>query len=224
MTKVLVIDDEASVRRLLKTALGPHGLEIVEAESGKEGLYQAIALRPDAILLDLGLPDIDGMEVLRQLREWFTKPILILTVRDQEEGIVQALDLGADDYLTKPFKVGELLARIRVAQRHRSSANEPVRLAGEVSIDFEARQVRLRGKEVKLTATEFDVFRVLAQNAGRVLTHRQLLREIWGPNSAEHVQYLRVYVRHLRQKLEIDPNAPELIVTEPGVGYRLVLA
>jgi two-component system KDP operon response regulator KdpE len=223
-TKLLVIDDENSVRRLLATALTPHGYDVLEAETGSEGIRQAIALRPDLILLDLGLPDLDGADVLRSLREWFPNPILILSVRDQEEGIVRTLDAGADDYITKPFKLGELLARMRVAQRHRSPGNsEQLLLAGEVRIDFGTRQVFLKSTEIKLTATEYDVLKVLAKNAGRVMTHRQLLREIWGPNSAEHVQYLRVYVGHLRQKLEADPNAPVLIVTEPGVGYRLQL-
>jgi two-component system, OmpR family, KDP operon response regulator KdpE len=222
--KALVIDDEPSIRRLLKTALAPHGVEVEEAPSGREGLVRAIALRPDVIFLDLGLPDLPGMQVLRSLREWFVQPILILSVRDREEGIVEALDLGADDYLTKPFKIGELLARMRVAQRHRNPIQESVKLAGDVTVDIKTRRVCLRGQEVKLTATEFDVLKALVRNAGRVLTHRQMLREIWGPNASEHVQYLRVYVGHLRQKLEAEPNAPVLIVTEPGVGYRLVLA
>jgi two-component system KDP operon response regulator KdpE len=221
--KVLIIDDESSIRRLLKTALSPHEIEIVEAASGSEGLAQAIALRPDFILLDLGLPDQKGLDVLKSLREWYKHPILILSVQDQEDTIVSALDEGADDYLTKPFNLNELLARMRVAERHyRNDDVGPIIQLGLVTVNLSERSIQKAGKEVRLTVTEYDVLKTLIRYAGKVLTHRQLLREIWGPNSSEHVQYLRVYIGHLRQKLEEDPNNPKIILTEPGVGYRLV--
>lgn len=220
--KALIIDDEASIRKLLQISLADQGIEVVEAETGREGIAQAIAIRPDFILLDLGLPDQDGIEILKALREWYKHPILILSVRNQESMIVQALDKGADDYLTKPFKVSELLARIRVAERHYAGDTNPVVVLGEVRIDLSSRVVTKAGQEVHLTATEYDVLKAMLRHMGKILTHRQLLVEIWGPNSSEHVQYLRVYVGHLRQKLEQDPNNPQLILTEPGVGYRLI--
>lgn len=221
--KALIIDDEPAIRRLLKTTLSSHGIEIFEAATGKEGIAQAIALRPDFVLLDLGLPDQDGSVVLKSLREWYKKPVLVLSVRNQEETIVAALDAGADDYLTKPFYPNELLARIRVAERHYASEGQEIGVVlGEVTIDISDRLVTKAGKEVRLSATEFDVLKTLLRHLGRVMTHRQLLREVWGPHASEHVQYLRVYIGHLRQKLEADPNNPKLIVTEPGVGYRLV--
>ncbi len=220
--KALLIDDEAPIRKLLKTTLKPHQIEILEAATAQEGLVQAIACRPDFILLDLGLPDRDGTEALIELRKWYRHPILVLSVRDQEEVIVSALDAGADDYLTKPFNLNELLARIRVAERHYAVDKQgPLIKIENVTIDLAERKIMRDGQTVRLTVTEYDVLKVLALHAGQVLTHRQMLREIWGPNSAEHVQYLRVYVGHLRQKLETDPNNPTIIVTEPGVGYRL---
>lgn len=221
--KTLVIDDEAPIQRLLRTTLKSHHIEVFEAETGKDGIAQAISLRPDFILLDLGLPDLDGTIILRSLREWYKRPILVLSVRDQEEVIVSALDGGADDYLTKPFNVNELLARIRVAERHYTADKAgPIIQFGKLVINLSDRKVTRDKNEIRLTATEYDVLRVLALHAGKVLTHRQLLREIWGPNSAEQIQYLRVYIGHLRQKIEDDPNNPKIIVTEPGVGYRLV--
>ncbi len=221
-TKVLVIDDEIAIRQLLVAALTDKGFTVAEAATGKDGVAQAIAQRPDLILLDLGLPDQDGSETLKALREWYRHPILILSVRNQEETIVSALDLGADDYLTKPFNVNELLARIRVAERHYADEEKAEAVFGDVTVDLPGRIVKKGKKEVHLTATEFDVLKTLIRYTGKVMTHRQLLREIWGPNASEHVQYLRVYVGHLRQKLEADPNNPRLILTEPGVGYRLV--
>lgn len=221
--RILVIDDEAAIRTFLRVSLSSHGYEVGEAATGKEGLSQAIAFRPDHIILDLGLPDMDGLEVLRQLREWSRIPVIILTVRDSEQEKVQLLDAGADDYLTKPFSVPELLARIRVAERHAASAtkDEPLFKAGPLEVDFAARTVKVQGAEVHLTATEYEILRVLIENAGRVVTHRQILNKIWGPHAVEHTQYLRVYVGHLRKKLEEDPGTPSLITTEPGVGYRL---
>ncbi len=221
--KVLVVDDEVSIRKLLKTALSDKGFEVTEAGTGNEGVVQAISTRPDIIILDLGLPDEDGMSTLKKLREWYRNPILILSVRNLEEVIVNALDSGADDYLTKPFNLNELFARIRLAERHYSTGmSEPKIDLGKVSVDLLARLVKKSGKEVRLTATEYDVLKTMIKYIDRVLTHRQILREIWGPNSSEHIQYLRVYVGHLRQKLEDDPNNPQLIVTEPGIGYRLI--
>lgn len=223
--KALVIDDEAPIRGLLRVAFKSHGIDVAEAETGKAGIAQAIAVRPDFILLDLGLPDQGGLEVLRSLREWYRQPILILSVRDQEEVIVEALDCGADDYVTKPFNLNELLARIRAAERHRlPEAAGPLLKLGSVTLDLSAREVTRDGKSLRLTVTEYDLLKALASNVGKVLTHRQLLQMVWGPNSSEHVQYLRVYVGHLRQKLEKDPNNPRIILTEPGVGYRLVTA
>lgn len=222
--KILVIDDEPALRKLLVTTLSAHGFEVLEATDAREGHAAAIANRPDAILLDLGLPDRDGLSLLTQLREWYRNPILILSVRDQEETIVAALDKGADDYVTKPFNLNELIARIRVAQKHYlGESGIGPRTVGNLIIDLEKRQVTKGGVEVKLTSTEFELLKVLLKNAGKVMTHRQLLREVWGPNSSEHVQYLRVYLGHLRQKLEPSPHTPTLILTEPGVGYRFAL-
>lgn len=218
---VLVVDDEPQIRRFLKVALEPHGYATVEAATGSEGLAQAAMRRPEVVILDLGLPDIDGAEVLKRLREWYDKAIVILSVREDEGSIVAALDAGADDYLTKPFNLAELLARIRTAQRHHGvTTSEPVFRAGPLTVDLATRKVSLSDQEIRLTVTEYDVLRVFIRHAGRVLTHAQILKEVWGPNASEHVQYLRVYVGHLRHKIEVDPSQPQFIVTEPGVGYR----
>ncbi len=219
----LVIDDEVQIRRLLRLTLEAHGYRVFDAVNGQEGLLEAAQRRPDVVLLDLGLPDMDGVEVLKRLREWSRVPILVLSVRDREEQKIAALDNGADDYVTKPFSSGELLARLRVAQRHgQPSPEAAVFHSGNLEVDLTARIVKLKGKEVKLTATEYALLRLFVQHAGRVLTHRQILREVWGPNSEEQTHYLRVYVGHLRDKLELDPGCPALLITEPGIGYRLI--
>ena len=217
----LIIDDEVQIRRLLRVVLESADYSVHEAESAAQGLTEAATRRPDAILLDLGLPDADGVKVLRRLREWSQVPVIVLSVRDDEEGKVAALDAGADDYVTKPFSSAELLARLRAAQRKtRPLPEEAVFSFDGLKIDLAARQVKRDGCEIKLTGTEYALLRLFIMHAGRVLTHRQILREIWGPKSEEHRQYLRVYVTHLRQKIELDPSAPRLIKTEPGIGYR----
>jgi len=219
----LVIDDEIQIRRLLRLTLEAQGYRVFEAVSGQEGLLEAAQRRPDVVLLDLGLPDMDGVEVLKRLREWSRVPILVLSVRDGEEQKIAALDNGADDYVTKPFSSGELLARLRVAQRHGTlPPDTAVFRSGNLEMDLTARIVKMKGKEVKLTATEYALLRLFVQHAGRVLTHRQILREVWGPNYEEQTHYLRVYVGHLRDKLEVDPGCPALLITEPGIGYRLI--
>ena len=217
----LVIDDEIQIRRLLRVALEASGYAVHEAPTGQEGLQAAAFRRPDVVLLDLGLPDLDGREVLRRLREWSEVPVVILTVRDSEEEKVAALDAGADDFVTKPFSTAELLARLRAAQRRVRPAEESaVFVHGKLVVDLAARRVTRAGEEVRLTATEYALLRLFVRHAGRVLTHRHILREVWGPKSEEHRQYLRVYVTHLRQKIENDPAKPELIRTETGIGYR----
>lgn len=217
----LIIDDEVQIRRLLRVVLESENYQVYEAETGQQGLTEIAGRRPAIILLDLGLPDMDGLEVLKRLREWSEAPVLILSVRDDEAGKVAALDAGAEDYVTKPFSTPELLARLRVAQR-KTRPEEEVSIfkSGDLIVDLTARVVTRAGHEVKLTATEYALLRLFVRHAGRVLTHRHILREIWGPKSEEHRQYLRVYVTHLRQKIEPDPTKPRLIKTEPGIGYR----
>lgn len=220
---VLVIDDEVQIRRLLRATLEANGYQVREAGTGQEGINATAQRPPDAVILDLGLPDMDGVTVLKRVREWSHVPILVLSVRDREEDKVAALDNGADDYVTKPFSSGELLARLRVAQRHASKEAEiSIFRSGSVEVDLAGRVVRRDGKEVRLTATEYSLLRLFVQHAGKVLTHRHILREVWGPNYVEQTHYLRVYIAHLREKLETEPTKPELIVTEPGVGYRLL--
>jgi two-component system, OmpR family, KDP operon response regulator KdpE len=217
----LIIDDEAQIRRLLRVVLEGEDYQVHEAETGQQGLIDIASRRPAIILLDLGLPDLDGLEVLKRLREWSEAPVLVLSVRDDEQGKVAALDAGAEDYVTKPFSTPELLARLRAAQRKtRPEEETSVFKSGDLVVDLTARVVTRAGREIKLTATEYALLRLFVRHAGRVMTHRHILREIWGPKSEEHRQYLRVYVTHLRQKIERDPTAPLLIKTEPGIGYR----
>jgi two-component system KDP operon response regulator KdpE len=221
---VLVVDDELSIRRFLRISLETNGYRVYEAVNGQEALAKAAQLRPEVIVLDMNLPDLEGLDVLRRLREWTATPVIILSVRDADRDKVAALDAGADDYLSKPFSTEELLARLRVARRHAQPASaEPVLTFGDVQIDLARRAVTRAGEPVKLTPTEYALLRLLAQHAGRVLTHRQILKEIWGPQYVDETHYLRVYFAQLRQKLEANPALPRLIVTEPGVGYRLVV-
>jgi len=221
-TLALVIDDEPQIRRLLTVSLEANAYRALAAVSGQEGLVLAAQHRPAVVILDLGLPDLAGQEVLRRLREWSNVPVIILSVQDDEAGKVAALDAGADDYVTKPFNTGELLARLRVAVRRADQKEEAaVFQAGNLVVDLATRRVTLKGSEVKLSVTEYNLLRFLVRHAGKVLTHRQILREVWGPGHDEHTHYLRVYVAHLREKIEADPSRPQLILTEPGVGYRL---
>jgi two-component system KDP operon response regulator KdpE len=223
---VLVVEDEPQVARLLRTSLPVHGFRVVEAASGKEALRQAAAWVPDLVLLDLGLPDQDGIEVLRALRVWSRTPVIVLSARGQESTKVAALDAGADDYVTKPFGFPELLARIRVALRHAARSSpataQGVFETGRLRVDLEARRVWVDGAEVKLTPIEYRLLSVLVQHAGKVVTHRQLLEEVWGPKSVEERQYLRVFLTHLRRKLERGREGARVFETEAGVGYRLV--
>ena len=219
----LVIDDEQQIRKLLRILLEEE-YRVFESESGRQGLSDIAARRPDVVLLDLGLPDMDGMVVLKRLREWSRVPVLILSVREGPDDKVAALDGGADDYVTKPFESVELLARLRAIQRRGASGtDEPYFQAGHLAIDFNSRTVSVSGDEVKLTATEYALLKVLAQHAGKVVTHKQLLREVWGPNAEEQSQYLRVYMTHLRKKIEISEAREKLLRTESGIGYRLVI-
>jgi two-component system, OmpR family, KDP operon response regulator KdpE len=224
-THILVVDDEPQILRALKTILTAKDFRVSTAGRGEEGLAMATALEPDLIILDLSLPDIDGVEVTRQLREWSRIPIIILSVRDSERDKVAALDKGADDYLTKPFGIEELLARIRVALRHATQGKGTQRTiikAGSIEIDLVNHLVTHTGVEVKLTATEYNLLAYLAQNAGRVLTHQMILTNVWDPADRDHVEYLRVYIRQLRKKLEDDPEQPQYILNEPGIGYRFI--
>ena len=219
--EILVIDDESQIRKLLEIALEANDYKVLFAVNGKEGLAMTASHQPDLILLDLGLPDVDGQEVLTQLREWYHNPIIILSVKNGEEEIVRALDHGANDYLTKPFRTQELLARIRTALRASwNGLSEPVISFDRVSIDFASRIVKVEDEIIRLTATEYALLALLIKNEGRVLTHQFLLKEIWGVSFSEQTQYLRVFVAQLRKKIEADPNRPRYIITESGVGYR----
>jgi two-component system KDP operon response regulator KdpE len=219
----LVIDDEPQIRRLLRVTLEANGYTVFDAMNGNEGIVQAAQCRPDIILLDLGLPDLDGVEVLKRIREWSKVPVIILSVRDREDDKIAALDAGADDFVTKPFSSGELLARLRTTlRRSRPQSAEAVFRTGRFEVDLAARIVSKNGIEIKLTPTEYSLLRLLVVHAGKVLTHRQLLTEVWGPNAVGQTHYLRVHIAHLRDKLEDDAAKPKLITTEPGVGYRVI--
>lgn len=219
--RVLVIDDEPAIRRLLKTSLTAESYDVVEAATGEEGWAAFSRMKPDVVLLDLGLPDIDGREVIRRIRSVGLTPIVVLSIRSDERGKVEALDLGADDYVTKPVGMDELNARLRAALRHhlQQRGEEPVFKSGDLAVDLVRRHVTVKGSEVKLSPKEYDLLRLLVMHAGKVLTHQHIMREVWGGTT--DVQYLRIYVRQLRQKIEPDPERPSLIQTEAGVGYRL---
>ncbi len=222
---VLIVDDEVQIRRLLRVTLEANGYRVLEAANGPDGLAEAAQRNPDVIILDLGLPGMDGLTVLKRLREWSKAPVLVLSVQEGDVDKVSALDNGADDYMTKPFSTAELLARLRVARRRaQPEADNAVFRSGHLEVELAARRVTVRGQEIKLTPTEYSLLRLLVRNAGKVVTHRQILKEVWGPAYGEQTHYLRVYVAHLREKLEADAARPELILTEPGVGYRLVAA
>ncbi len=222
---ILLIEDEPQMRRFLRITLQGHGYRLVEAATGQEGLLQAATRNPDVVLLDLGLPDVDGLEVTARLREWTQTPIVVISAREQEQDKVKALDAGADDYLTKPFSAGELMARIRVALRHvaRQTAGkqEPVFVIQNLRVDLAQRQVFIDNAEIHLTPIEYKLLTVLVRHAGKVITHRQLLQEVWGAAHVNEVQYLRVYMTQLRHKLENDPTRPRFLMNEPGIGYRL---
>jgi len=219
--RILVIDDEPAIRRLLKTSLSAEGYEVEEAATGEAGWAQFNKVKPDLVLLDLGLPDIDGREVLKRVRGAGLVPVIVLSIRSDERGKVEALDLGADDYVAKPVGMDELNARVRAALRHRlqQEGAEPVFKSGDLAVDLVRRYVTVKGQEVKLSPKEYDLLRLLVMHAGKVLTHQMIMREVWGAST--DVQYLRIYIRQLRQKIEADPERPALILTESGVGYRL---
>lgn len=221
-TKILIVDDEVQIRKLLNLTLDAKGFKVQEAVNGREAVTFAATLRPDLIILDLGLPDMTGQMALKQIREWSEVPVIILSVQDDSETIVEALNSGADDYMTKPFEAGELLARVNVCLRRtfKRDHEQSVFEARNIKVDLGARIVYKNGLEVKLTSTEYDLLKLFIKNANKVLTTRQILKEVWGPGSVEQAQYPRVYVRHLRQKLEDNPDEPRMIQTEPGVGYR----
>jgi two-component system, OmpR family, KDP operon response regulator KdpE len=220
---ILVIDDESQIRRLLRLSLEAHGYQVKEATTAQEGLQQVAMVRPDCIILDLGLPDMEGLDALKKLREWSQTPVIVLSVRNSEQDKIDLLDAGANDYITKPFGMGELLARMRATLRHSiPDVSEGIFKTAGVSIDFARRLVTKNEIELKLTPTEYSLLRFLAQHAGKVLTHNQIIHELWGPQSQPDMSYLRVYVLQLRRKIEDDPSNPRLLITEPGVGYRLL--
>lgn len=222
---ILLIEDEPQMRRFLRVTLQAHGYQLIESATGEDGLIQVATRNPDVVLLDLGLPDIDGLEVTKRLREWSVVPLIVISAREQEEDKVRALDAGADDYLTKPFGAGELLARIRVSLRHMSmqhtGSEEPVFVLDNLKVDLTKRQVLLDDREVHLTPIEYRLLALLIRHAGKVITHKHLLKEVWGTAYAGQTHYLRIYMAQLRHKLEADPARPRFFINEPGVGYRL---
>lgn len=222
---IVVIEDDPAIRLFLRTGLGAHGFKVFEADRGKQGIVEAGVRKPDLIILDLGMPDMDGVEVIKTIREWSAMPIIILSARSTEQHKIEALDAGADDYLTKPFGLGELLARLRVALRHSVSRPEQDQIgvftSGALTVDLLKRQVVVEGREVHLTPIQYRLLSVLIKNAGKVLTHHYLLKEVWGPSYKDNSHYLRIYMSQLRQKLETDPAQPQYLLTESGVGYRL---
>ncbi|WP_025151877.1 two-component system response regulator KdpE [Morganella morganii] len=224
MTTVLIVEDEKGIRRLLRTALEGDSVRVFEAEDLARGLVEAATRKPDLVILDLGLPDGDGITFVQEFRQWSSVPVLVLSARDSEHDKIAALDAGADDYMTKPFGVGELQARLRVLMRRYpgSEKNDPVYAFGDICVDIAVRQVSKGGEEVHLTPIEFRLLTILIGHSGKVLTQRQLLNEVWGPNAVEHAHYLRIYMGHLRQKLETDPARPQHFITETGIGYRFV--
>lgn len=222
-SRILVIDDEPQIRRFLRVALTAHGFEMIEASLGRDGLNEAVMSKPDLVILDMGLPDMDGLEVLKQLREWSQIPVIVLSVKEQEITKIAMLDAGAEDYVTKPFGMGELLARIRVALRRSSKeTEEPVVQLGNLRIDRAKRLVSIAERPIKLTPTEYDLLKTLAASPGRVFTNTQLLKTVWGPGYEQETHYLRVFIGQLRRKIEVDPSQPIHLITESGVGYRLM--
>jgi two-component system KDP operon response regulator KdpE len=221
--RVLVVDDEPQIQRFLRPSLSANGFEVIEALTGEEAVRRAAADAPDLILLDLGLPDLDGKEVIRQIREWSEIPIIVISARNREAEKIEALDLGADDYVDKPFAIGELMARLRAALRHklRQGGEVPIFRSRSLTVDLVRRSVTLDDQPIHLSPKEYDLLRLLVQHAGRVVTHRQILAAVWGPAHVEDTQYLRVYIGQLRQKIEADVSSPSLVLTEPGIGYRL---
>jgi two-component system, OmpR family, KDP operon response regulator KdpE len=225
--RVLIVEDEPPIRRFLRASLHANGYEVIEADTAEQGVRDAATQQPDLLILDLGLPDFDGLDVIRRVREWSTVPIIVLSARGQESDKVAALDAGADDYLTKPFGVGELLARLRVSLRHANrrddGAENPEFAVRNLRVDFARRLVFLDGEELRLTPIEYRLLTTLVKHAGKVVSHQQLLKEVWGPHATRQTQYLRVYMGHLRHKIEADPARPEILLTEAGVGYRLAV-
>ncbi len=221
---ILVIDDEVQIRRFLKIGLESRGFSICEAGTGEEGLTQAVMKKPDVVLLDLNLPDIGGLDVLKRLREWYKAPVIVLTVRETEQDKIELLDNGADDYIIKPFNMGELLARIRaVLRRAAPEPEEPIFNKKGIEIDFSKRRVTINGKQVKFTPLEYELLKMFVKNPGKVLTQRQIMKEIWGPGMESETNYLRVYVATIRKKIELDPSRPKILITEPAVGYRFTV-
>lgn len=223
MTTVLIVEDEKEIRRFVRLALESKDLKVFDADTLQRGLIEAATRKPDLVILDLGLPDGDGTDFIRDLRQWSAIPVIVLSARSDEQDKIAALDAGADDYLTKPFGIGELLARVRVALRRHGGQQPDARIQfADVSVDFAARRVQRGGSEIHLTPIEFRLLSILLNNAGKVLTQRQLLSQVWGPNAVEHSHYLRIYMGHLRQKLEVNPTQPVHLLTETGIGYRFM--